>query len=122
MIVGWATPEEYIEEKNRMFKRLGAKTSHGCNGVSCALCPFYVNNECKDDTIESVSLLAEWVNSHNTPTALELLLSKVPNAELDPRGIPKYMCPSDIGLDVKVCLDKKNAYTQCMFCWYTQID
>lgn len=109
----------YIAEKVRMTKRQKVEV---CK-FRCTDCPLSDTNNgvgvpCSDLEAfypeKAISIVQEWSNAHPQKTFLTELLEKYPKVSLGDHGIPKWVCPHDLGLMNK---DDCRKYHNCAECW-----
>lgn len=111
--------ENYFAEKLRMTKR----TKNGLCEIKCSNCPLCSNNNgeglsCPDFEMyypeKAVKAVQKWSDEHPPKTFLTEFLKHYPNAELNPIGVPKGICPYDLGLMNRYdCRKDRN----CVKCW-----
>lgn len=111
--------ENYFAEKLRMTKR----TKNGLCENKCSNCPLCSNNNgeglfCPDFEMyypeKAVKAVQKWSDEHPQKTYLTEFLKHYPNAELNPIGVPKGICPYDLGLMNRYdCRKDRN----CVKCW-----
>ena len=113
--------ENYFAEKQRMTKR----TRHGLCQTNCSDCPLYSENNGISEGLscgcfemhypeKAVKAVQKWSNEHPQKTYLTEFLKHYPNAELNPIGVPKGICPYDLGLMNRYdCRKDRN----CVKCW-----
>lgn len=111
--------ENYFAEKRRMTKRAGI----GVCRIKCEDCPLGITNNGMDvlcsefETLypeKAISAIQRWSNEHPQKTYLTEFLKHYPNAELNPIGVPKGICPYDLGLMNRYdCRKDRN----CKKCW-----
>lgn len=105
-MIDCSNTEGYFAEKQRMTKR----TSGGTCKINCSDCPLsYKNNgvpgyvSCVNFEMcypqQAISIIQQWSNTHPQRTYLSVLLTHFPKIELSDAGIPKWICPHELGLD-----------------------
>lgn len=68
---------------------------------------------------KAVASVEQWGKEHPEKTYLSDFLEKHPNAELREDGIPKDICPSDLGFED---IDKKeHCCNRCVECWNQEL-
>lgn len=111
--------ENYFAEKRRMTKR----AEKGLCKLSCSDCPLCSNNNGEGlscATFEmyypekAISAIQRWSDEHPPKTYLSELLKYFPKVELNNKGLPKGMCPHELGLKDIDCWKTDNA---CVKCW-----
>ncbi len=122
--------ESYFAEKRRMTKK------HKLNGgayickLNCAECPLNSLNNgttdnmaCSDfETLypeKAIEAIQKWSDEHPQRTFLTEFLKHYPNVQLNNHGIPKWICPFNLGLmNKRDCRKKCN----CIECWNQPIE
>ena len=113
--------ENYFAEKARMTR--GAED--GICKLDCLQCPLSTTNNGTNDKMscvdfealcskKAISIVQKWSNEHPQKTYLSELLKAFPNAQLNDSGMPKGMCPHELGLKDIDCGKTDNA---CVKCW-----
>lgn len=127
--------ENYFAEKQRMTKttnKLGFCGFCGFCGIECRECPLYVENNDPMFTCTSleklypekaIAIVQKWSDEHPQKTYLSEFLKKYPNVQFYDTGIPKGICPYDLGLDlglmsIEGCRNDRN----CVKCWNQPIE
>lgn len=96
--------ENYFAEKKRMIKRAGI----GVCRIKCEDCPLGITNNgmnvlCSElETLypeKAIEIVQKWSDTHPQRTYLSVLLTHFPKIELSDAGIPKWICPHELGLD-----------------------
>lgn len=114
--------KNYFSEKARMSKT----TKSGTCKVVCEKCPLSSDNngvgECCTDfemlyPEEAIEVVQRWGNEHPQRTYLTEFLKHYPNALLNDDGIPKSVCPYDLGL-----MNKEFCRKFCIECWNQPIE
>lgn len=114
--------ENYFAEKRRMTKR----AEKGLCKLSCSDCPLCNNNNGEGlscATFEmyypekAISAIQRWSDKHQQKTYLSEYLKHYPNALLNDDGIPKAVCPYDLGL-----MNKEVCRKTCIECWNQPIE
>lgn len=118
--------ENYFIEKMRMTKRTRGE---GCK-IKCSECPLSSQNngtsECMSCiTFEmyypqrAISIVQQWSDEHQQKTFVTEFLKHYPNIQLNNHGIPKWICPFDLGLMSRNdCRKNRN----CVECWNQPIE
>lgn len=110
--------KDYFSEKRRMIK----KHKYICN-LNCDDCPLGWSKNGKGiscETLEksypekAIEIVQKWSDKHPQKTYLSELLKAFPNAQLNDSGMPKGMCPHELGLKDIDCGKTDNA---CVKCW-----
>lgn len=113
--------ENYFAEKLRMTKRT---RQEGCK-IKCSECPLSNQNNGTSEFMscitfemyhpeKAIAIVQKWSNEHPQKTYLTEFLKHYPNAELNPIGVPKGICPYDLGLMNRYdCRKDRN----CVKCW-----
>lgn len=113
--------ENYFAEKARMTKR----TSGGTCKINCSDCPLsYKNNgvpgyvSCVNFEIcypqQAISIVQQWSDEHQQKTFVTEFLKHYPNIQLNNHGIPKWICPFNLGL---MSRDDCRKNRNCVECW-----
>lgn len=118
--------ENYFIEKMRMTKRTRGE---GCK-IKCSECPLSSQNngtsECMSCiTFEmyypqrAISIVQQWSDEHQQKTFVTEFLKHYPNIQLNDHGIPKWICPFNLGLMSRNdCRKNRN----CVECWNQPIE
>ncbi len=118
--------ENYFIEKMRMTKRTRGE---GCK-IKCSECPLSSQNngtsECMSCiTFEmyypqrAISIVQQWSDEHQQKTFVTEFLKHYPNIQLNNHGIPKWLCPFNLGLMSRNdCRKNRN----CVECWNQPIE
>jgi len=118
--------ENYFIEKMRMTKRTRGE---GCK-IKCSECPLSSQNngtsECMSCiTFEmyypqrAISIVQQWSDEHQQKTFVTEFLKHYPNIQLNNYGIPKWICPFNLGLMSRNdCRKNRN----CVECWNQPIE
>lgn len=123
-MIDCSNTREYFAEKARMSKT----TKSGKCKVECAKCPLSSDNngvgECCTDfemlyPEEAISIVQRWSDKHPQKTYLSELLKHFPKVELSDKGVPKLICPHDLGLNEIEDCDGTDNY--CAECWNQSI-
>lgn len=121
-MIDCSNTREYFAEKARMSKT----TKSGICEVECAKCPLSSDNngvgECCTDfemlyPQAAISIVQRWSNANPQRTYLTEFLKHYPNALLNDDGIPKAVCPYDLGL-----MNKERCRKSCIECWNQSIE
>lgn len=113
--------KNYFNEKLRMTKR----TRKGLCKIDCSMCPLCSENNGTSGLVscttlemlhpeKAISIVQRWSDGHPQKTYLTELLKAFPNAQLNDSGMPKGMCPHELGLKDIDCGKTDNA---CVECW-----
>lgn len=114
--------ENYFNEKLRMTKR----TKNGLCEIKCSNCPLCSNRNgeglpCPEFEMfypeKAIETVQKWSDGHPQKTYLSELLKNYPNAKLNDDGIPKAVCPYDLGL-----MNKERYRKSCIECWNQSIE
>lgn len=114
--------KNYFSEKARMSKT----TKSGTCKVVCEKCPLSSDNngvgECCTDfemlyPEEVIKVVQRWSDEHPPKTYLSEFLERYPSALLNDDGIPKSVCPYDLGL-----MNKEFCRKSCIECWNQHIE
>lgn len=92
-------------------------------GLKCCECPLsYQHNgtsekiPCRDFEIvyplQAISIVQKWSNAHPPKTFLTEFLRHYPNAVVDVDGVPRGICPYELGLT-----KEHNCMQTCEQCW-----
>lgn len=110
----------YFNEKLRMTKR----TKNGLCKIKCSNCPLCSNNNGEGlscPTFEmyypekAVKAVQRRSDEHPQKTYLSELLKYFPKVELNNKGLPKWICPNELGLnEIEDCGGTDN---YCAECW-----
>lgn len=110
--------KNYFSEKERMIKKCG----YVCK-LNCGNCPLNWSKNGKDVSCEiferfypeqAISIIQKWSDENSQKTYLTELLKIFPNTQVNAYGIPKRICPFDLGLmSAKTCRKDRN----CAKCW-----
>lgn len=112
--------EQYFAEKQRMVK---LQTGEVCE-ISCEECPLSSMNNGEDIVCsdfetcypeKAIAIIQKWSDKHPQRTYLTEFLKHYPDAELGEDGMPKRICPHEIGLnDIENCAPGEH---HCVECW-----
>lgn len=111
--------KNYLSEEARMTK----SSNIGVCRISCDHCPLsrFNNGEemlCTELELKhpekAIEIVQRWSDEHPQRTYLSELLKAFPNAQLNDSGMPKGMCPHELGLKDIDCGKTDNA---CVKCW-----
>lgn len=111
--------KNYFAEKLKMTKR----TKNGLCKIKCSNCPLCSNNNgeglsCPDFEMyypeKAVKAVQRWSDERPQKTYLSELLKHFPKIELNNKGLPKWICPHELGLKDIDC-DGTDNY--CAECW-----
>jgi len=118
MKINCSITENYFKEKTRMTKsctickdldcNLGSTnngTKHGCRNLEIL----------QPET--AVEIVQAWSDTHPQKTYLEDLLEKYPNAELDSRKVPEFICPRNLGYKDWDNCKAISGNEKCVPCW-----
>lgn len=111
--------ENYLIEKLRMTKR--AKS--GICKIKCSNCPLCSKNNGISEYISCISfemyhpekaieIVQRWSDEHPQRTYLSEFLEHYPNVQLYDTGLPKGVCPYNLGLT-----DIDDCDNNCAKCW-----
>lgn len=114
----------YLSERLRMTKR---SKYNGCD-IKCSECPLsYTNNGTSEFMscttfemhypLQAISIVQRWSNEHPQRTYLTEFHHHYPNALLNDDGIPKSVCPYDLGL-----MNKEFCRKSCIECWNQPVE
>lgn len=117
-MVDCSKTKSYFSEKRRMIRKHG----YICK-LNCDDCPLGRSKNDKGiscETLEksypeqAISIIQKWSDEHPQKTYLTELLKVFPNTQVNAYGIPKRICPFDLGLmSAKACRKDRN----CAKCW-----
>ena len=111
--------KNYLTELRRMTKQ---RKDGGCE-LKCVDCPLSRSNNdigipCTNlETSypeKAIAIVQKWSDEHPQKTYLSELLKDFPKAQLNDSGMPKGMCPHELGLKDIDCGKTDNA---CVKCW-----
>lgn len=114
--------EIYLHEKSRMTK----VSEIGVCRIRCEHCPLWkennnINISCMQLELKhpetAIKIVQEWSNAHPQKTFLSEFLRYFPNAEVDGDGVPRAICPYELGLT-----KEHNCMQTCEQCWNHIID
>lgn len=116
--------ENYLIEKLRMTKR--AKS--GICKIKCSDCPLCSKNNGISEFISCISfemyhpekaieIVQRWSDEHPQRTYLSEFLEHYPNVQLYDTGLPKGVCPYNLGLT-----DIDDCDNNCVKCWNQPIE
>lgn len=114
--------ENYFAEKKRMIKRAGI----GVCRIKCEDCPLGITNNGMDvlcselETLypaKAIEIIQEWSNAHPQRTYLSVFLEHYPNVQLYDTGLPKGVCPYNLGLT-----DIDDCDNNCVKCWNQTVE
>lgn len=115
----------YMHEKARMTKSVVNGVCH----IRCTDCPLsrFNNNEkiiCSELELfhseTAVQIVQRWSDEHPQKTYLSELLKYFPKVELNNKGLPKWICPHELGLnEIEDCGGTDN---YCAECWNQPIE
>lgn len=110
----------YFAEKKRMVKL----TDTGVCEIKCTNCPLSEKNNgkgrlCTDYELQyperAIEIVQRWSDNHPKETYLSKFMHNYPDAELGEDGMPKRICPHEIGLnDIENCAPGEH---HCVECW-----
>lgn len=116
--------KNYLSEQARMTK----SSDVGVCRISCNHCPLsrFNNDEemlCTELELrhpeKAIAIIQKWSDKHPQKTYLTEFLKHYPNAQLRIDGIPKGICPYDLGLMNRYdCRKDRN----CVKCWNQPIE
>lgn len=118
--------ENYFIEKMRMTKRTRGE---GCK-IKCSECPLSSQNNGTSDSMScitfemyypqrAISIVQQWSDEHQQKTFVTEFLKHYPNIQLNNHGIPKWICPFNLGLMSRNdCRKNRN----CVECWNQPIE
>lgn len=116
---------KYFEERERMFKNLGAH-SGTCADMDCRECPLIilVNGEtqgCFLNEKESVAIVEKWSEENPRKTIRQDFLEKFPNADTEAiEHIVQEMCPIELGYKVEEITCR--VPEACERCWDSPLE
>ena len=114
--------ENYLHEKNRMTKT----TERGICTLSCGNCPLGEDNNgkyisCLKLELKyprcAIQIVQGWSNANPPKTFLSEFLRHFPKAAVDVDGVPRGICPYELGLT-----KEHNCTQTCEQCWNHFID
>lgn len=116
--------ENYFAEKARMTKR----TKKGLCEISCSDCPLYNENNGTSEGLscgclemhypeKAIEIVQKWSDAHPQRTYLSQFLEHYPNVQLYDTGLPKGVCPYNLGLT-----DIDDCDNNCVKCWNQPIE
>lgn len=116
--------ENYLIEKLRMTKR--AKS--GICKIKCSDCPLCSKNNGISEYISCISfemyhpekaieIVQRWSDEHPQRTYLSEFLEHYPNVQLYDTGLPKGVCPYNLGLT-----DIDDCDNNCVKCWNQTVE
>lgn len=114
--------ENYQSEKNRIVK----SDNKGACRIACINCPLSRYNNGKNifcTTLElqhpeiAIKLVQMWSDANPRKTFLTEFLRHYPNAVVDVDGVPRGICPYELGLT-----KEHNCMQTCEQCWNHPID
>ena len=117
--------ENYFNEKLKMTKR----TKNGLCEIKCSNCPLCSNNNgeglsCPDFEMyypeKAIAAVQKWSDQHPQKTYLTELLEKYPNVLLNDNGLPKGICPHQLGMKDSIADCKMG--NDCVKCWNQPIE
>jgi hypothetical protein len=120
-MIDCAKTENYFAEKARMTK----KDKLGRCKLYCGECLLNNKNNGTSENLlcgafeaiypeKAIEIVQRWSDEHPQKTYLSELLKAFPNAQLNDSGMPKGMCPHELGLKDIDCGKTDNA---CVKCW-----
>lgn len=110
----------YFAEKKRMIK----KHKYVCE-LNCADCPLNWSKNGMDISCskletnfpeKAIELIQKWSDEHPQKTYLSEFLKNYPNVQLYDAGIPKGVCPYDLGL-----MNRHDCGKNCIECWNQRV-
>lgn len=111
----------YLTERYRMTQK--GKLCEMCYGTECPLCAknngvgiACVNFESSYPE-KAIQIVQQWSNAHPQRTYLSVFLEHYPNVQLYDTGLPKGVCPYNLGLT-----DIDDCDNNCAKCWYQIIE
>ncbi|MDT4341251.1 hypothetical protein RO624_03850 [Ruminococcus bromii] len=116
--------KNYLSEQARMTK----SSDVGVCRISCNHCPLsrFNNGEemlCTELELthpeKAIEIVQRWSDKHPQKTYLSELLKHFPKVELSDKGVPKLICPHDLGLNEIEDCDGTDNY--CAECWNQSI-
>lgn len=125
-MIDCAKTENYFAEKARMTK----KDKLGRCKLYCGECLLNNKNNGTSENLlcgafeaiypeKAIEIVQRWSDEHPQKTYLSELLKAFPNAQLNDSGMPKGMCPHELGLKDIDCGKTDNA---CVKCWNQPIE
>lgn len=120
-MVDCSKTKNYLVEKARMTKRY----KYGGCQIECTDCPLSWQNNGTSESMmcatfeanypeQAISIIQKWSDENPQKTYLTELLKVFPNTQVNAYGIPKRICPFDLGLmSAKACRKDRN----CAQCW-----
>lgn len=116
--------ENYFAEKQRMAKR--AKS--GICKIKCSDCSLCSKNNGISEYISCISfemyhpekaieIVQRWSDAHPQRTYLSQFLEHYPNVQLYDTGLPKGVCPYNLGLT-----DIDDCDNNCVKCWNQTVE
>lgn len=116
--------ENYFAEKARMTKR----TKKGLCEISCSDCPLYNENNGTSEGLscgclemhypeKAIEIVQKWSDAHPQRTYLSQFLEHYPNVQLYDTGLPKGVCPYNLGMT-----DIDDCDNNCVKCWNQPIE
>ena len=120
--------KNYFNEKQRMTKKRKLYAGIYKCELDCSDCPLSsLNNDATDkmtcgefETLcpeQAIEAVQRWSDKHQQKTYLSEYLKHYPNALLNDDGIPKAVCPYDLGL-----MNKEFCRKSCIECWNQSIE
>lgn len=111
----------YLTERYRMTQK--GKLCEMCYGTECPLCAknngvgiACVNFESSYPE-KAIQIVQQWSNAHPQRTYLSVFLEHYPNVQLYDTGLPKGVCPYNLGLT-----DIDDCDNNCAKCWHQIIE
>ena len=125
-MIDCSVTKNYLSEKNRITKT----GEIGICKIACINCPLSRYNNGKNmscTTLEleqpetAVKIVQKWSNTYlKKKTYLSEFMNNYPDAELGEDGVPKRICPHELGLnDIESCVPDEY---HCTECWNQIID
>lgn len=122
--------KNYIAEKRRMTETHKVNDTTYLCSIDCTKCPLHLSKNDLDDKMscydfeigypeKAIEIVQRWSDEHPQKTYLSELLKAFPNAQLNDSGMPKGMCPHELGLKDIDCGTTDNA---CVKCWNQPIE
>lgn len=116
--------ENYLIEKLRMTKRAKSEI---CK-IKCSDCPLCSKNNGISEYISCISfemyhpekaieIVQRWSDAHPQRTYLSQFLEHYPNVQLYDTGLPKGVCPYNLGLT-----DIDDCDNNCVKCWNQTVE
>lgn len=118
--------ENYFNEKLRMTKRHKLKSGGYACKLDCTDCPLSHSNNglgvfCSNfETVypeKAIEIVQRWSDAHPQRTYLSVFLEHYPNVQLYDTGLPKGVCPYNLGLT-----DIDDCDNNCVKCWNQPIE